>query len=97
MATYALVAVIAVAVAIFAVQNSARTNVRLLLWSIEGIPVAALVLLSLAIGILAVGAPLWIDRWRLRSEVRRLAARLKTPESALSPQPEPPEQKTPGA
>lgn len=97
MATYALVAVIAVVVAIFAVQNSARTTVRLLLWSIEGIPVAALVLLSLAIGILAAGAPLWIDRWRLRSEVRRLAARLKTPESALSPRPGPPEQKTPGA
>ena len=97
MATYALVAVMAVVVAIFAVQNSARTNVRLLLWSIEGIPVAALVLLSLAIGILAAGAPLWIDRWRLRSEVRRLAARLKTPESAPSPRPGPPEQKTPGA
>lgn len=99
MATYALVAVMAVVVAIFAVQNSARTNVRLLLWSIEGIPVAALVLLSLAVGILAADAPLWIDRWRLRSEVRRLAARLKTPESAPSPSPRPgpPEQKTPGA
>jgi uncharacterized integral membrane protein len=75
---YLLVAIVAAAVAVFALQNSAPTRVQFAVWSIDGVPVAAVVLLALAAGLVVAGVPLLIQRWRLRARVRGLEARLAT-------------------
>jgi uncharacterized integral membrane protein len=80
---YLIVALCAAAVTIFAIQNSAPTAVEFLLWKREGVPVSALILLSLGAGLILAGIPLGIQRWRLRSRVRALEARVRMLESAM--------------
>ena len=83
---YLVVALVAAAVAVFALQNVETTSVRFLVWAREGVPVAALVLICLGAGLVAAGVPLLIQRWRLRARVRALEARL----AILDPPAEPP-------
>lgn len=78
---YVFVAVLASAITLFALQNNAPVTVRLLIWRLEAIPLAALILLSVAIGVVLAGVPLWADRWRLRARVRSLEMRLATVEA----------------
>ena len=73
---YLLVAIVAAAVAVFALQNSAPTRVQFAVWSIDNVPVAAVVLLALAAGLVVAGVPLLIQRWRLRARLRALETRL---------------------
>lgn len=73
---YLIVAIVAASVAVFALQNAEPTKIRFLLWVIDGVPVAALVLLSLAAGLVVAGVPLWLGRWRLRARARTLEARV---------------------
>jgi uncharacterized integral membrane protein len=94
---YAIVAVIAAAVAVFALQNSDPARVRFIVWSIDAVPVAALVLLSLMAGLIVAGVPLWLQRWRLRARIRTLQQRVAQLESAAAmlppagaPRPQPP-------
>jgi len=94
---YAIVAVIAAAVAVFALQNSDPARVRFIVWSIDALPVAALVLLSLMAGLIVAGVPLWLQRWRLRARIRTLEQRVAqfertagTLPSPGAPRPEPP-------
>jgi uncharacterized integral membrane protein len=75
---YVFIALLAAAIAVFALQNNAPTAVRFLLWAREGTPLATVILLSVAAGIVLVGLPLWVDRWRLRSRVRALEEQLAT-------------------
>jgi uncharacterized integral membrane protein len=79
---YAIVALLAAAVAVFALQNSNPTSVRFAVWSLDGVPLAGLVLVSLVAGIIVAGLPLLIQRWRLRSRVRALERRVQALESA---------------
>ena len=81
---YAIIAVLASAITIFALQNNAPTKVRFLVWALDGVPLATVVLVSLAAGLLLAGLPLWIDRWRLRARVRALESRLEAPDSLLT-------------
>jgi len=74
---YLVVAVLAAVVAVFALQNGAPATVTFLAWHLEGVPLAGLILCSLAAGILIAGVPLGIQRWRARSQVRRLEARVR--------------------
>jgi uncharacterized membrane protein YciS (DUF1049 family) len=46
-------------------------------------PVSALILLSLAAGLVVAGIPLGLQRWRLRARVRTLEARVRMLESAV--------------
>ena len=85
---YVIVALIAAAVAVFALQNSEPTSVRFLMWSLL-VPVGALVLLCLAAGLVVAGVPLLIQRWRLRVRVRALEARVIALEGPAAP-PAPP-------
>ena len=92
---YAIVAILAAAVAVFALQNSNPTSIRFAVWSLDGVPLAGLVLVSLVAGIIVAGVPLWIQRWRLRSRVRALERRVQAlesapPERATGPAPLPP-------
>ncbi len=98
---YLIVALVAASVAVFALQNAEPTKIRFLFWVIDGVPVAALVLLSLAAGLVVAGVPLWLGRWRLRARARALEARVATlerpapPAPPLPPSSEPPRPRLP--
>jgi uncharacterized integral membrane protein len=81
---YLMVALIAAAVAVFALQNSAQTSVRFLMWAFDGLPIAAVALVSLGIGLVVAGLPLWIRSWRWRSQARSAEARAAMLEKALA-------------
>jgi uncharacterized integral membrane protein len=81
---YLIVAVLAAAVAVFALQNSAPTSVRFLMWTLDGLPLAAVALASLGIGLVVAGLPLWIRSWRSRSRARASEARVATLERTLA-------------
>jgi uncharacterized integral membrane protein len=88
---YLIVAIVAASVAVFALQNAEPTRIRFLFWVIESVPVAALVLLSLAAGVIVAGVPLCLGRWRLRARARTLEARVAALERpAPSPTAAPP-------
>ena len=72
---YLIVALLASAITVFALQNTARVAVRLLFWSLD-LPLAGVILGSVAGGIVLVGVPLWFGRWRLASRARTLERRL---------------------
>ena len=61
---YLVVALLGAAVAVFALQNSVPTSVRFLIWTLDGLPLAAVALASLGIGLVVAGLPLWIRGWR---------------------------------
>jgi uncharacterized integral membrane protein len=67
---YVIVAIIAVSVAVFTLQKTGGVTVTLLVWRIGEMPLAAVILFAFAAGIVLAGAPLWIQRWRLRSQLR---------------------------
>lgn len=67
---YIIVAVVAVAVAVFAMQNTDHVVVKFLIWEVANVPVAAVVLVSFGLGILAVGIPASFKLWRLRRRLR---------------------------
>jgi uncharacterized integral membrane protein len=99
---YLLVALVAAAVAVFALQNSAATSVRFLAWTLDGLPVAAVALGSLAAGLVVAGVPLWLRSWRWRSRAGAAETRVAALERALAerdravPQrPPPPERPSP--
>jgi len=99
---YVLVALIAAAVTVFAIQNSAPTAVAFLFWQRDGMPVSALILISLAAGLALAGLPMAIQRWRLRGRVRTLEARVKMLEAAVEDRTravlgQPPPPRTPSA
>ena len=75
-AKYVVVAVVAAVVALFALQNNGPISIRFVVWTLHATPLASLVLLSAAAGIVLVGVPLWVERWRLRARVRALETRL---------------------
>ena len=81
---YLAVALLAAGVTIFAFQNSTTTPVEFLLWKREGMPVWALILASLGVGLVVAGVPLAIQKWRLRARVRTLETRVRMLETAVA-------------
>lgn len=71
---YAFVVLVAVAVAVFAMQNTSTVTVQFIIWKIEQVPLAAVVLSSLAAGAIIVGLPLYVQLWRARSRLRGQSA-----------------------
>lgn len=88
---YVIVAVLAVTVTVFALQNTDPATVRFLVWRLEAIPVAGLVLASLAAGALIAGVPLAIRLgiWRSRARSRENRPNV-TVEQRDRPSPPPP-------
>jgi len=81
---YALIAVVVAAITVFAVQNNTPTSIRFFVWNASEVPLAALILGSMTLGIVLVGVPLGLGRWWLRSRVRSLEARLGAAEKRLA-------------
>jgi uncharacterized integral membrane protein len=81
---YLIVALLAAAVAVFALQNGDPTRVRFLVWTLEGLPLAAVALVSLIVGLIVAGLPLWIRGWRWRSQARSAQARAAMLDKALA-------------
>jgi uncharacterized integral membrane protein len=101
---YVFIAVVASAITVFALQNTGPVSLHFLIWSLPPAPLATVILLFAAAGIVLVGVPLWIDRWRLRARARTLEVRLASAEALLGtdapparpPRPaEPPESEPP--
>jgi uncharacterized integral membrane protein len=80
---YVFVAVLASAITLFALQNNTPASIRFLFWSLQAIPLATVILVSVAAGIVLAGVPLWLERWRLRARVRSLETRLAAAEARL--------------
>lgn len=80
---YFLVAAVAIVVTVFALQNTDPATVRLLLWRIETVPLAVLVLASLGAGLLIAGLPLAIRLSVWRSRARSLESRAGMLQSAV--------------
>jgi len=79
---YLLVALIAAAVAVFALQNGTPASVRFLTWTLDGVPLAGLILVPFAAGLAIAAIALGIQHWRGRARVRRLEARVRDLEAA---------------
>lgn len=77
---YLFVAILASAVSVLALQNSVATSIRFLVWSVE-VPLAGVIFVSAATGIILVAVPLLIDRWRLRSRALAAETRLARTEA----------------
>jgi lipopolysaccharide assembly protein A len=87
---YAVVALLAVIVTTFALQNTAPTSVRFLVWTLDAVPLAGVVLLAVAAGLLLAGIPLLVTRLRYRSRVRSLESRLTELQTRNVTPPRPP-------
>ena len=79
---YLLIAAVAIAISIFALQNADHVTVRFLAWQIERAPLAAVILVSGAVGAILVSLVGVVQRWRLRSKIRQLETRLRSLEAA---------------
>jgi uncharacterized integral membrane protein len=80
---YLLVAALSVLVTIFALQNTDPATVRFLLWRLETVPVAILVLAALGAGLVIAGLPLGIKLRVWRSRARSLETRARMLETAV--------------
>ena len=92
---YVVVAIVAAGVAVFALQNGEPTRVRFIAWTVEGFPLAGLILISLASGLVVAGVPLMIQRWRLRARLRAAERRVAELE-ATGARGTPPPPRSPG-
>jgi uncharacterized integral membrane protein len=81
---YLLVALLAAAVAVFALQNGTPATVRVFVWNLAGVPLAGLILGAFAAGLVIAGVPLGLQRWRARARARRLEARVRELEAAAA-------------
>jgi len=84
---YLVVAILAIVVTTFALQNTDPVNVRFLVWSRDTVPLAGVVLAAVAVGLLIAGVPLLVTRLRHRSRVRSLEARLSEAQATQNPDP----------
>ena len=75
---YLIVALVAAAIAVFALQNGTPTTVKFMIWNVDGIPLAGLILGAFGAGLFIAGVPLAIRHWRARSHARRLETHVKT-------------------
>jgi uncharacterized integral membrane protein len=81
---YLLLGLVAAAVTVFALQNGTPATIRFLTWTLDSVPIAGLILVPFAAGLVLAALALVIQHWRTRSRVRRLEARVKDLEATLA-------------
>ncbi|HLF50634.1 MAG TPA: LapA family protein [Methylomirabilota bacterium] len=69
---YVFMALVGAAAALFAVQNLDPVVVRFLVWRVEGMPLALVILLSAFIGIVFASTSGFAQQWKLRMRLRQL-------------------------
>ncbi len=79
---YLLITLVAVAIAIFALQNAEPVTVRFLAWQVERAPLAAVILVSGAVGAILVSLIGFVQRWKLSAKMRQLEARMRSLEAS---------------
>ena len=90
-AIYLLMALIGSVATLFAAQNIDPVVIRFLVWRIEGMPLALVILLSLLVGVIFASLSGAVRHWRLRSRVRQLENQVAQLTAARPPQdPAPP-------
>ncbi|HET8531036.1 MAG TPA: LapA family protein [Methylomirabilota bacterium] len=88
---YLLMALVGSVATLFAAQNIDPVVIRFLVWRIEGMPLALVILLSLLVGVIFASLSGAVRHWRLRSRVRQLENQLAQLTAARPPQdPAPP-------
>lgn len=75
---YLLIAVGAVAIAVFALQNAELVTIRFLAWKVEQAPLAAVILIAAGTGGILMSLVGFVQRWRLRAKIRQLEARQRS-------------------
>lgn len=90
-AIYLLMALIGSVATLFAAQNIDPVVIRFLVWRIEGMPLALVILVSLLVGVVFASLSGAVRHWRLRSRVRQLENQVAQLTAARPPQdPAPP-------
>ena len=69
---YILMVLVGAAGAIFALQNIDPVVIRFLFWRIEGAPLAMVIILSIAIGVVLTSLVGIVQQLKLRSRIRKL-------------------------
>ena len=69
---YVLMALVGAAAALFAVQNLDPVVIRFLVWRVEGMPLALVILISAFVGVVFAALSGFAQQWRLRSRLRQL-------------------------
>ena len=88
---YLLMALVGSVATLFAAQNIDPVVIRFLVWRIEGMPLALVILLSLLVGVIFASLSGAVRHWRLRSRIRQLENQVAQLNAARSPQdPAPP-------
>jgi uncharacterized integral membrane protein len=72
-----VIAVVASAIAVFTLYNAEPVTVRFLAWRAEHVPLAAVVLIAVAVGVLPVSLIGFVTRLRLRHRIRQLEAQIR--------------------
>jgi uncharacterized integral membrane protein len=90
---YLLMAVLGSAATIFALQNRYPVEISFLTWSVEGMPLALVILLSLLLGIVFTSLSGLVKILKLKYRIRQLETQVsqliaaQTPPSSPSPSP----------
>ncbi len=69
---YVLMALVGAAAAVFAIQNLDPVVIRFLVWRVEGMPLALVILVSAFVGVVFASLSGFAQQWRLRSRLRQL-------------------------
>ncbi len=83
---YILMIVIGAAGAIFAIQNIDPVVIRFLAWRLDGAPLAMVIILSIAIGVVFTSLVGLVQQLKLRSRIRHLEADLAKASAAAERQ-----------
>ena len=90
---YLLMAVLGSATTIFALQNRYPVEISFLTWSVQGMPLALVILLSLLLGIVFTSLSGLVKILKLKYRIRQLETQVsqliaaQTPPSSASPSP----------
>lgn len=87
---YLLMALLGSMATIFALQNSGSVDISFLHWSVKGMPVALVILLSLLLGIVIASLSGVMKILKLRYRIRQLEAQVSQLIAAQTPPPPPP-------